>query len=459
MKVTSTTGRDHSWNKINKLIRTYIPSHMHSVYRHSFLNVAAAASKNGGGGLYYCRVPQQIVSPSFRVAESRLLGDESWRIFPSDMWDSQLLHETLYTRGWVFQERMLSPRLVHFGSKQIFWDCATKSACEILPHSLPEPLDAISATERHWRERLQLSSIVRDGHDLIGEADDSVETLWRMAVKNYTSCSLTKSKDKLIACWSIAKLVRDMLDNNIYAAGMWSVNLHKQLAWKVLDYTKAKRMEFGEGIEVPSWSWASIDEKEKKQGCPIWLPHRLGSTNDQNRFSITGHDGSHIAFKVKEEADEFKAKNDLPELEDPRLAIRGHIFRAFLRRTSSKRTLDLGGKMQSWGKFEVFPDVEHLVRDEDGSFMLHSSINKGMHSGLDFGMVTDAVDEYGEYSGSGLILECIVSDSQPIFQRTGSFTFRALNKDEWKHVSRTDGRFMKTSEDEIDQHGLKLWLA
>jgi hypothetical protein len=437
---------------------------MHSVYRHSFLNVAAAASENSGGGLYYCRLPKQIVSPSFRVTESSLLGNESWRIFPSDLWDQQLLHEMLYTRGWVFQERMLSPRLVHFGSKQIFWDCATKSACEVLPHSLPEPLDSVPATERHWRERLQLCSIVRDGHDLVGEADDSVETLWRMAIKNYTSCSLTKSKDKLIACWSVAKLVRDMLDNDKYAAGMWSVNLHKQLAWRVLDCTKAKRIEEGIGIEVPSWSWASIDEKEKQQGCPIWLPHRLGSTVDQKPFFVTGHDGSHIAFKVKGETDKTKVENDLPELEDPKLAIRGQVFRAFLRRTPSRCTLDLGGGTQYREKIEVFPDFEppkreEDYRDSDDCFTLHTNIHKGMHSGMDFGMVTDATDEGGGYNGSGLILECIVSDSQPVFQRTGAFTFRALNTDEWEHVSSTDGTFGKTSAGDIDQHGLKLWLA
>jgi hypothetical protein len=432
----------------------YTPSHMHQVYRHSFLNVAAAASENSGGGLYYRRVPNQILSPSFKVSESRLLGDESWRIFPGDLWDQQLLQEILYSRGWVFQERMLSPRVVHFGSKQIFWDCASKSACEILPHNLPEPLDSISATERHWRERLQLSSFVKDGHDLVGQADDSVETLWRMAIKNYTTCSLSEAKDKLIACWSLAKLVRDMLENDNYAVGMWSTNLHKQLTWIVENYKKAKRIDIG----VPSWSWASIDEKEKKQGCPILLPHRLGSISDQNSFFVTGHDGSPIAFKIKDQPDKKKAENEEPELENLKLSVRGHVFRAFLRHTSSKCTLDLVDKPQHQEKIDVFPDCEPSKCEEE-CFTLCTGIQKDMFSGMDFGMLTDATYERGLYNGSGLILECIAANTQPVFQRTGVFTFQALNKDEWKQVSTTDATLRKTSESEIDQHGLKLWLA
>jgi hypothetical protein len=32
--------------------------------------------------------------------------------------------------GWVFQERLLAPRVLHFGSSQIFWECITLRASE-----------------------------------------------------------------------------------------------------------------------------------------------------------------------------------------------------------------------------------------------------------------------------------------------------------------------------------------
>jgi hypothetical protein len=36
-------------------------------------------------------------------------------------------------RGWVVQERILSPRVVHFSSNQLFWDCCQEKAAELLP--------------------------------------------------------------------------------------------------------------------------------------------------------------------------------------------------------------------------------------------------------------------------------------------------------------------------------------
>lgn len=38
----------------------------------------------------------------------------------------------LSQRGWVFQERILSKRAVHFGH-QLYWECASLSACETFP--------------------------------------------------------------------------------------------------------------------------------------------------------------------------------------------------------------------------------------------------------------------------------------------------------------------------------------
>lgn len=225
---------------------------MHSVYRHSDSIVAAVASMHGKGGLYHNRVPNQIVPPPLTLAKSNLLGNKSWLLFPSDVWNHQLLQEKLYARGWVFLERLLSSRTVHFESKQVFWDCATKSPCEVFPNGVPEPLDTISESERRWCERPQLASKIRTGEDLVGEADGSVEALWRTAIKNYTTYSMTWSTDKLIACWRIAKLVRDMLENENYAVGMWSFNLYKQLSWRVLDHTKSRRIIEVKGTKVPS---------------------------------------------------------------------------------------------------------------------------------------------------------------------------------------------------------------
>lgn len=431
---------------------------MHSVYRHSYLNVAAAASTNGEGGLYHNRLPHRIVSSPLKLAKSELLGGRSWLLFPSEVWNHQLLQETLYTRGWVFQERMLSPRIVHFGSKQVFWDCATKSACEVFPNGLPEPLDTISATERHWRERLQLASVIRDGRDLVGEADDSVETLWRTAIKNYTSCSLTKSTDKLIACWSLAKLVRDMLDNEKYAVGMWSFNLYKQLTWRVMDYTKSRRIFEAKGSKIPSWTWASIHEKPGEQGCAVVLPQRLKNFEDDKIYFVTGHAGLPLDFRLREEKDVFKAVNEEPVLEDLKLAVRGHVFVTYIRLVQGGYTMKMIDGSKDRDKVTVFPDLQPPDADDDDLITFCANTPIGPHVGKDFGLVTYAILGNGVHCGSGLILECTAWHPQPTFQRTGAFTFQGLDDEDWGHLTSTDDTFANTSRGDFHHLGLEFWL-
>ena len=170
---------------------------------------------------------------------------------------------------------MLSPRILHFSSTQIFFDCATTSACEILPSALPLPLDNIASTERHWREMLlgtrdipstdptSPNTITRPplSRHQTGTADPPLETLWRTAVRKYTACKLTKyGDDRLAAIWGVAKIVRDHLrvDNTSeeYGVGLWTTRLDEQLAWKAVDYSKAERMK--ELNKWPSGSWASV---------------------------------------------------------------------------------------------------------------------------------------------------------------------------------------------------------
>lgn len=77
---------------------------MHKVYRNSYCNLAAAASKDSKGGLFRKRNISILPTSynSLRGSSSRFNGS-AWRILPSDLWDSELLGSPLYNRGWVFQ--------------------------------------------------------------------------------------------------------------------------------------------------------------------------------------------------------------------------------------------------------------------------------------------------------------------------------------------------------------------
>jgi hypothetical protein len=254
---------------------------MHRVYQNSYCNIVAADSADSGGGLFREREVIDIVPATY--GGTRIFGHQSWSIIPDDLWDAQLLETRIYSRGWVFQERMLSPRLLHFAKKQIFWDCGTVSACETYPSGLPLVVDQTAATDRHWRGRLQQRS--RDKQSLIvGANDDSIETFWQTAVSKYTSCVLTKQMDKTTAIWSIAKTVRD-ITGEAYACGLWSCRLEEQLAWRISDGGKGSRIAELQW-RFPSWSWVSVTG-------PISAANRIVR---ERIYSVTDHSGNPIAF-------------------------------------------------------------------------------------------------------------------------------------------------------------------
>jgi hypothetical protein len=45
-------------------------------------------------------------------------------------WTNQVDHGLVNKRAWVFQERILSPRIIHFARDQIFWECASLWAAD-----------------------------------------------------------------------------------------------------------------------------------------------------------------------------------------------------------------------------------------------------------------------------------------------------------------------------------------
>ncbi|KAF2440205.1 HET-domain-containing protein, partial [Karstenula rhodostoma CBS 690.94] len=263
---------------------------MHKVYRHSHCNIAIADSLDSEGGLFRQRNPANIVPMSIEADGTGKLPRGNWRILEDDLWDEELLATKIYTRGWVFQERMLSPRILHFAASQIFWDCSTLSACEAFPRGLPHALDAKASIDRHWRGRMQrmLSDTPQGyGEPVVGANDDSIENFWLSALLSYTSCNLTNQDDKSVAIWSVAKLVRDILGEQ-YGGGLWENNLEEQLAWHSYNMTSEGCSRIPElQSRYPSWSWASIK-------APIIAHSRLSKAR---QYVVTNHAGDAIRFE------------------------------------------------------------------------------------------------------------------------------------------------------------------
>ena len=365
---------------------------------------------------------------------------------------------------------MLAPRILHFSRQQLFWDCPLMSACESLPAGLPHPLDGSAGLDRHWRGRLQEMGTLRE-RPLAGASDISLELFWRTAVRKYTACNLTMGRDKTIAMWGIAKLMRDAFDEE-YAAGLWDYNLEEQLAWRVADCTLEERPSESrnetKARQMPSWSWASMDgpielqdrmaekrvyvvkdhndralafDLKQKRPKPQTGTLRKGSTNLQKRMEDMRSPTS--GKRTAEPQVEIQQINldEEPELRSQSIAMQGHVGVAKLQQEPIEKRwfLELPGLVLE--HIEAFPDIKPQGKsDYEHPFFV--ALSATMDEDLDM------------YTGCGLLLQPV---GKRHYHRIGSLHFRNISSAAWKAMLTTHGMEDFTG-DEYDARGLKFWL-
>ncbi|KAJ4130215.1 hypothetical protein NW768_007198 [Fusarium equiseti] len=141
------------------------------------------------------------------------------------------------TRGWVMQERLLSPRALHFGEHQVYWECREKRASETNPNGL---------------------EIYGNGVPFKGLAKGPPGVVsWTQLVMAYSKCALSFPSDKLVAFSAIARSYASYLPDE-YIAGMWRNHLRNDLLWLAFANTESEHTRY-KTYTAPTWSWASIN--------------------------------------------------------------------------------------------------------------------------------------------------------------------------------------------------------
>ncbi|KXH36991.1 hypothetical protein CSIM01_00055 [Colletotrichum simmondsii] len=227
---------------------------MREVYTNAACNVAASASSSPAGGLFRSRVSKDI-RPG--IVKSNLAFQEpgEFYMFDKGYWDRHLLNGALHTRGWVFQERFLSPRQIYFTRSQVMWECLEEHKCEGFPRGIPLH-DSSKSIKR-------LLSPQRNDNETKVEGLMPFDTLdlWIDIVATYSKCEFSVKEDKLYALGGIAKLFQEVTGDT-YLAGLWRSRLLHQLDW----YTLMPQPRIMSKYRAPSWSWASVDG-------PVQLEH------------------------------------------------------------------------------------------------------------------------------------------------------------------------------------------
>ncbi len=93
---------------------------MGQYYRDCGVNISALSAHGGGDGFLHPRPPISVVQ--FQAGLNLRRSQSPW----SEVFQQSPLSQ----RAWVLQERLVSPRIIHFSDRELFWECLTISARE-----------------------------------------------------------------------------------------------------------------------------------------------------------------------------------------------------------------------------------------------------------------------------------------------------------------------------------------
>src|SRR3569833_1844265 len=107
---------------------------MASIYRNAFITIAATRSENDRSGCYSSRTDYdkdyEVVTEFQKTQPFRVFVRQKIAHFDSPQDSDTSAAFPLLDRGWVYQERLLSPRFLHFATKELIWECREFTGCQ-----------------------------------------------------------------------------------------------------------------------------------------------------------------------------------------------------------------------------------------------------------------------------------------------------------------------------------------
>jgi len=259
---------------------------MYQIYRNAYCNISATAatdSDDSDKGLYRSRERRQLWEDYITLNIEGIPGQApapekhiQCKIGNLLFWEQSVDEASVNKRGWVLQERLLAPRVLHFCQDQIAWECRERVVAESSIGGYPifrpgagdiEPVRGLMSLVPHQDGKALQEANVKESDPY---------KCWQRVVERYSKTKLSEPGDKLIALSGIANTISRQIGDT-YVAGMWKKHLASQLLWRVdpvYENGKFKYLsERSEDYRAPTFSWAAVEaERGIKYGDFIDQP-------------------------------------------------------------------------------------------------------------------------------------------------------------------------------------------
>jgi hypothetical protein len=206
-------------------------ANMSDVFTFSTLTLAATAARDDSQGMFRFIAPPPVLDFTDAKGRSRRMIVYESRLTSLSR---EVNKASLTGRAWAYQERLLSPRVLHFCNGFLVFECMHQTVSEDGFYSQTTSHPKIA----HMRALAELS-------------ESGLAAKWRSMVQAFSWLNLTFERDRLPAIAGLAQqMARYRKDE--YMGGLWSRSLLDDLAWR-------KPQRLNKRSNAPSWSWAKGD--------------------------------------------------------------------------------------------------------------------------------------------------------------------------------------------------------
>ncbi|TEY55065.1 hypothetical protein BOTCAL_0233g00080 [Botryotinia calthae] len=233
---------------------------MGETYRNSALTIGAAAAHKAADGMLHSRSQSsRDAKPKLKLSKDSGSDDvvqiASSTTQPEDL--AELFKSgPLQSRAWALQEKILSPRILWYGHRQIYWQCLCgfQSVNGVPAFHTGDLYIYPTITQKIIFNQNYYDGLTRFSEEELLEINNEYQSM----VTDYCARILSYPNDKLPAFSGIAALLHKGIGGH-YLAGIWSKNFRENLLWRkwVIKSPNTKL------YRAPSWSWAATDEETR----------------------------------------------------------------------------------------------------------------------------------------------------------------------------------------------------